>query len=356
MVVALENELEIDETETLDDDESQNVRYEIAAYPTDFTLEVLHGKWKKGQVVMQDFQRAYVWTLPQASRFIESFLLGLPIPQVFLYRSFSNSKLIVVDGHQRLATIAKYFEGEFSDTQPFKLRGVSEKWNGSAYEDLNETDQDHLRDCTLRSIVVRQIQPDDDSSIYQIFERLNTGGTQLNAMEIRKAIFHGDGYKLLERLNEDSNWRSLVGKDLPDRRLRDVELVLRVLSLASNKDAYTKPMKTFLTNYMGVISGENLDRHDLGDRFRTACQIVHDKLGERPFHLRNNRLNVAALDAVIATAIQLLEYLEQDLRSHYRELCSNTEFTDVITDSTSDTTVVKARLDLARDHLVRSAE
>ena len=61
MAVALESELEIEETETSDDDESPDVRYEIAAYPTDFTLEVLHGKWKKGQLVMQDFQRAYVW-------------------------------------------------------------------------------------------------------------------------------------------------------------------------------------------------------------------------------------------------------------------------------------------------------
>ena len=356
MVVALENELEIQETETSDDDESQSIPYEIAAYPTDFTLEVLYGKWKSGQLYMPDFQRQYVWSLPQASRFIESFLLGLPIPQVFLYRSFSNSKLIVVDGHQRLATIAKYFEGKFSDAQRFKLRGVNERWDGCAYADLDEDDQVRLRDCPLRSIVVRQIKPDDDSSIYQIFERLNTGGTQLNAMEIRKAIFHGDGYRLLERLNEDFNWRSLLGKDSPDRRLKDVELVLRVLALASDQGAYTKPMKTFLTNYMKAMFNGNQDMYDsLEHRFGQTCQIVRDQLGDRPFHLYKS-LNVAALDAVMVTAMQSLGSLEQDLGSCYQELREDSGFIDAVTDSTSDTNVVKTRLELARDHLVRLPE
>ena len=197
MTAVSEEQWTIDETEALDDDgdEPQRIRYEIAAYPTDFTIQVLHQKWMDGQLVIPDFQRSFVWNLTQASRFIDSLLLGLPIPQLFLYRPFSSSKLIVVDGQQRLATIGKFYSGVFSERQVFKLRGVSEEWNGKLYTELSEDDRYRLDDSTLRSIIVRQVQPKGDSSIYQIFERLNTGGTHLNAMEIRKAIYHGARYK-----------------------------------------------------------------------------------------------------------------------------------------------------------------
>ena len=85
------DDLLVEETELADDDESQNIRYEITSYPTDFTVKVVYEKWQSGQIVLPDYQRRYVWNLPQASRFIESFLLGLPIPQVFLYQGALQS-------------------------------------------------------------------------------------------------------------------------------------------------------------------------------------------------------------------------------------------------------------------------
>ena len=129
-------ELLIEETEPNDDDEAQDIRYEIATFPTDFTVQVMYEKWESGQIVIPDYQRRYVWTLPQASRLIESFLLGLPIPQVFLYRDHSGPELYVVDGHQRLATIAHFYRGTFPDNREFRLRGVRGAWADKAYADL----------------------------------------------------------------------------------------------------------------------------------------------------------------------------------------------------------------------------
>ena len=159
MVTLQDEELLIEETEPNDDDEPQNIRYEITSFPTDFTVKVMYEKWQSGQLVIPDYQRRYVWNLPQASRLIESFLLGLPIPQVFLYREHSGPKLYVVDGHQRLATIAHFYSGRFSDDREFRLRGVSPIWTGMNYTELSNDDRLTLDDATLRSIVIRQIQP-----------------------------------------------------------------------------------------------------------------------------------------------------------------------------------------------------
>ena len=348
-----DNELIIDPTEATDEDSEEYSRYEIAYHPADFTVRVLYDKWKSKQLVIPDFQRGYVWSLPQASRFVESFLLGLPIPQVFLYKPRSSPKLLVVDGHQRLATIAKFYDGQFTKDRKFRLNGVARQWNGKSYEDLSEDDRYHLDDSTLRSTIIQQLQPDDNTSIYQIFERLNTAGTQLNAMEIRKAILSGNGYDTLEKINADSNWRLLIGKQEPDKRLKDIELVLRVLALAHRQDEYSEPMKRFLTQYMEILSKESQD--DLNSvemRFKSACHTIRQQLGNKPFHLRGP-LNLAALDSVVSTAINSHESLKDNFESDFDALKKNDAFITSTTTDTSKTGVLKARFELVRSFLLK---
>lgn len=356
MVIAIpeSEELDIEKTEILDDETSDNLRYEIAAYPTDFTIRVLYDKWRAGQLIIPDFQRRYVWSLPQASRFIESFLLGLPIPQVFLYRERSSPKMIVVDGQQRLSTIAKFYDGRFDENRKFRLRGVSDHWNNKSYEDLSEDDRYHLDDCTLRSIVIQQLLPNDNTSMYRIFERLNTGGTQLNAMEIRKALYFGSGYDLLDRLNEDENWRKLIGMPTPDNRLRDVEIILRILALARRQDEYSSSMKKFITDYMEFLSKEDEDSLNLIEqRFKEACQTIYEQLGAKPFHLRGP-LNLAAIDSVMATTVKSLESLQPNLKDKFDELREDSTFQDSITSNTSHTDVVNLRFNTVRAFLLSS--
>ena len=246
-------ELEVDETDTAEEEAVERLHFDISSYLADYTVKVLVEKWKDKQLVIPDFQRAYVWNMPMASKLIESFLLGLPVPQVFLYKDRSSGKLLVVDGHQRLSTIAQYYSGQFRDRRLFRLTGVHERWQGKRYTDLEEPDRLRLDDSPLRSIVVQQLDPDDNESIYLIFERLNAGGVKLNPMEIRRTVFHGPAIELIERLNMDAAWRELLGQATTDPRLRDLELVVRVLALSQGWNEYTKPMKTFLTTYLGTL-------------------------------------------------------------------------------------------------------
>ena len=339
-MVSVEEELLVDETELSEDDEPQNIRYDIMPYPADYTLKGLYEKWQAGQLLIPDFQRNYVWNQTQASRFIESFLLGLPVPQVFLYRDRSDPRVTVIDGQQRLSTVARFYNGEL------RLKGVNSQWDGMRYDDLSEYDRSELDDTTLRAIIIRQIQPADSSSIYHIFERLNTGGVSLNGMEIRRALCRGEANSLLERLNENPDWRLLIGRKGPDRRFRDLELILRVLALAENWRGYSKPMKDFLTNYMEVIDKADAERiGKLEHRFVKACHIVSTALGEKPFHLRNP-LNLAALDSVMACSMELGDSLKSDIGSEYQGLLADETFLEAVTYNTSDAAVVRQRFEL----------
>src|SRR5260221_362724 len=102
--------------------------YEILSYPADFTLEVLVDKWGKKEINVPPLQRRYIWPLERASKLIESFLLGLPVPPIFVYKD-RDEKLLIVDGHQRLRSIVYFFSGWFGEQddperEPFKLTGL----------------------------------------------------------------------------------------------------------------------------------------------------------------------------------------------------------------------------------------
>lgn len=335
-------ELEIEATEE-SDDEQVALGYEITSYPADYTLRVLNDQLTAGDLVLPYFQRAYVWSQAQASRLIESFLLGLPVPEVFLYKERASEKRRIVDGHQRLATILYYYRGRLEGDRAFRLRGVDERWEGKLYSELEERDRLRLDNSTLRSIVIQQLDPDDDSSIYLVFERLNTGGTQLNPMEIRRAQFSEHTYAFLDDLNSNADWRELIGIPKPHRRLRDVELVLRVLAMSSERDSYKKPLKLFLNGYMRMIQDmDSKSRLEAQESFEYTCSAARESLGSKPFHV-NGPLNVAALDSVLGVLASERSASGSDLKNRYDRLLEDDAFRSAIERSTSDEDSVERR-------------
>ncbi len=172
------------------------------------------------------FQRSFVWTRPQMDRFIESLLLGYPVPGIFLVRQ-GDRRYLVLDGQQRLRTLRYYMDG-VHEGKEFALQNVATQFKGLTYKSLPE-DMRRLLDDTFfqATIVVTDGTAESLESIYRVFERVNAGGTQLTPHEIRVALFAGPLIDYLEELNTDAAWRFLYGKKSP--RLRDQELVLRIL-------------------------------------------------------------------------------------------------------------------------------
>ena len=230
--------------------------YRIRSYPSDPELETLHARWKRGEILIPTFQRGFVWKPSQASRLIESFLMGLPVPGIFVFVTESSDsqaspQQLVIDGQQRLRSVFGFFDGEFPDGRPFKLTGVDPRWEGCSYLELGQAEQTTLLHSVLRVVNIEQREPRyGDSSIYQIFERLNTGGTTLTPQEIRNSSYHGPFNDMLVTANQDPVWRAIFGTAAPDARMRDVELIARFLALNEDLESYAKPMRKFISDFM----------------------------------------------------------------------------------------------------------
>jgi hypothetical protein len=329
------------------DAQSSVALYKIVSYPADFTLRVLHEKWLNDELVIPKFQRKFVWTAAQASRLIESFLMGLPVPEIFLYKEPSQRQ-IVIDGQQRLKSIFSFFDGELPDGRPFRLTDVNERWNGKTYAELDEADKRRLRDSVLRSIFVEQVNPKDKTSVYHVFQRLNTGGTSLTPQEVRNCVYHGPFNDLLVQLNKDPEWREIVGTREADKRMRDVELIARFLALTESHRKYTKPMKEFISNYMENYQNSE-DNRRFVDTFRETVEAVVEGLGPKPFHIRRG-LNAAAFDAVMV-AFATARTLPRDIRSRYNGLLKDKRFQEATTSGTTDEVAVQTRINRAQEVL-----
>lgn len=344
---------EFDKTEELEEEEQDVINYQISSYPADITLKGYEDKWDKKQLTIPDFQRNYVWDQVKASKLIESFLLGLPVPGVFLYKDRSTNKLAVIDGQQRILSAIRFFKNEF-DEKIFRLKNVLPKWEGKTYLELDEPDRFQLDDTVLRATVVQQLDPADDSSIYHIFERLNTGGINLNPMEIRKCVYFGVLFDKLEELNENQEWRKIIAKEKVDKRLRDLELVLRILSLYEDWESYSKPMKGFLNRFMASIRklpGDELEAKldHFTERFNSACDVISSSLPNKPFHLRG-RINYAAMDSIFV-AIMRMDDVPNDIGERYSDLVNDDDFVRLATLNTSDESTLHSRFSRARKML-----
>jgi len=350
----MSSDWEIDETEESEEQEQDVFAYQISSYPADITLRGYLDKWNSGQLEIPPFQRNYVWDQVKASKLIESFLLGLPVPGVFLYKNRTTNKLAVIDGQQRILSSIRYFKNEF-DEKIFRLKNVLPRWNGKTYEELEESDRYQLDDTVLRATVVQQLDPEDDSSIYHIFERLNTGGINLNPMEIRKCVYFGDFFTLLEHLNENASWRTIIAKPNPDKRLRDVEMVLRCLALHEGWEKYEKPMKGFLNRYMAKTRRIAKEERamliaQVREVFERTCQLINERLPNKPFHLRG-RINYAVMDSIF-NALATIEVVPDDIDNRYKILIEDAEFVETATINTSDSKTLHTRFRRALDILV----
>lgn len=163
--------------DNLGEEEIITFKYSITSYGADYPIDGLVRRISDGSIYVPIFQRDFVWSYGQASSFIESLLLGLPVPGIFLSREQDTQKLLVVDGQQRLRTLQYFYEGLFApNKKEFTLKNVQPQFEGKTYKSLPSEDRRRLDDSILHATVVRQDEPsDDESSIYLLFERLNTG-------------------------------------------------------------------------------------------------------------------------------------------------------------------------------------
>jgi uncharacterized protein with ParB-like and HNH nuclease domain len=347
---------EPEEDEPVDDEaepehESFPITYEITAYGADYPVDGLVSRVESGDVEIPEFQRQFIWTKRQSDRFIESLLLGLPVPGIFLSRSPSSTKLLVIDGQQRLRTLHGFYKGILRGRE-FTLEHVADRFKGKTYEKLEEDDKRRLNDSILHATVVRQDQPSDDqSSIYSIFERLNTGGTDLSPQEIRAALYQGAFNDLLFELNETPAWRDVFGR--VSSRMKDQELILRFFALRHERGDYARPMEKFLSDFMARNRElEKYDAETLRREFITTIEVIDGALGNRAFRLAQ-AVNAAVFDSVMVGLSERLDKGEVKetgaVKEAYEALIANEDYLQASTRATADEARVEQRVGLAVD-------
>lgn len=261
--------------ETLDKIREKEVRSECC----DDKIRSLHEDKNDGVLILQpDFQRHYVWDKKKASSLIESALLNIPIPVVYLAEDEAGNKL-VIDGQQRLTSFFNFIEGEFA----LSALTVYSELNGKYYKDLDASHKAKIRNCPIRTITFKK---DSDAELkFNVFERLNTGAVALNDQELRNCIFSGEYNNLLKDLATDKDFRLLLGLSSPEKRMKDVQLVLRFAAFYHKTPYHYKgPIKKFLNEEMKEylnISPEKAE--ELRKAFKNSVSLIKSLLGANAF-------------------------------------------------------------------------
>lgn len=333
----------------IEDEEIDNASYDIRTYGADYTLEIYSKKIEEKEICIPKFQRRYVWNSKKASKLIESFLLGLPVPQVFLYRQQEDQNLLVIDGQQRLKSINYFFNGSFENGKNFYLQSVKSQWEGKTYKDLTDVEQKKLKNTILRATIFEQIKPEDSgSSMFQIFERLNSGGVSLSQQEIRRSIYYGSIVNFLEEINKTHKWREILHKDEPDLRMRDVEMILRFFSLSEHWKDYDDSMKDFINGYMSINRNLNKNKElELTKKFNSVIEKIYNDIGKQKAFRIKNGINVAVFDSVMVAIAVLDTKVKNNIKESYEKLVSNEAYLAHVSQATTNKTAVLGRIKMA---------
>ncbi len=316
-----------------DEEEIYISEYDIAVSPNDFNISTLFNLMDNGVIRLPAFQRNYVWDIKAASKLIESIILGLPVPQVFLYEKGKNNFLII-DGQQRLLSIYFFIKQRFPNTEgrkllreyltgeesidkaflsddkyfsnfslvlPSPITTEKNKFNKMKFETLGDYKHSFEFLRTIRSVVIKQNEPDDDSSMYEIFNRLNTGGQKLKPQEIRMSLYYSNFYKLLFKLNTITRWRELVGQKTPDLNFKDIEIIIRAYAMLFAHEDYQATMTKFLNRFSKTSSRFEADLLEYLEELFISFLKSTENLSARDFYSSNYKFSISLFEAVFVS-------------------------------------------------------
>jgi Protein of unknown function DUF262 len=346
-----EDEEQDDEIEPLDLQKKQLKEIsEIVISGTDWTTETILNQIVNENIQLNPrFQRRDAWNKKRKSRFIESIILGFPIPQIFLAHSkeHGKGKFIVLDGKQRLLTILQFYgKSEATKHNSFALTGLEfrPELNGSTYESIKNNVVlssviDDLNNQTIRTTVIRSWR--SESLLHKIFLRLNLESTPLSAQELRQALHPGEFVNFLDdRSFESQVLKKIFKSKNGDFRMRDVELLLRYVAFHYFLPQYDGNIKKFLNMTCEVLNKEWKDKKDdirsVVGRFENAVETTISIFGEKNFahvwvsedEAYRSQFNRATLDAMVfyfsdEIIRESAKKNKEQVEAAFKELCSS---------------------------------
>ncbi|NEP83916.1 MAG: DUF262 domain-containing protein [Okeania sp. SIO3B3] len=323
-----------------------------------YTVFELKRKCEQNKIILDpEFQRnPNIWTLEQKSKFIESIILNFPLPHWYMKQT-KKGEYIVVDGLQRTSAIRDFIDNKF------KLTGlkVLPQLNDSNFDDLKQLPGDYETRIEDKKISLYVIPYSAHPSIlYEIFERVNTGGTQLQKQEIRNCIFSGQSTKLLKELSEKDYFKQAIDYGFSDKRMKDRELILHYLAFKICNDYrqdYQGDMNIFLEDAMQKInemSDKQID--ELKQDFERVMTLTYDFFEKANFRLPTDKsrgkVNMIMFESISyffsTHEDQFLEEHKETIKENFVKLRENSDYVGSIKRVKYDKDKVIKRFDLAQ--------
>lgn len=358
-----------DRIEEMDDDSSEDSIEddeldEIDVKDTHFSFFEYLRKILDGQIVLNpDFQRNKVWKNIQKSQFIESAILGLPLPPVY-FKKDGQSKLVIVDGLQRTTAIQEFMGNHI------RLEGLStlHKLNGMTFSEMKESAEfanyaTRLEDTQLFCYILQKSVP--MAVVYDIFNRINTGGTKLSRQEIRNCLFIGHSTELLKRLSEHDSFRKAIDNGISKDRMKDRESILRCLAfqLMDYQSDYTGTMDSFLEKAMKILNKmSDIQIRDTEREFLKNMESLTKVFGNKNFRIYDDytrgRINIAVMETVYWCYFNLSKgrrIIDSEiLKENYANLIKDKIYLNGVRNSTGSKSKVMDRFRKASEYLMKS--
>ncbi|HEV2520004.1 MAG TPA: DUF262 domain-containing protein [Thermoplasmata archaeon] len=363
--------------------------FDLTSSPNDFNIATIYSFIEAGSIRVPSFQRNFIWDQKRSSKLIESLILGLPVPQIFLFEKARNT-FQVIDGQQRLMSIYYFIKGRFPRREKrVELRRVFDEnsripegvltddsyftqfalklpttyqLRESPFENLTYETLGDLRNQLdlrpVRIVIIKQSKSDSETSaVYEIFTRLNTGGVNLTPQEIRSCMFESSFYETLTRMNLAPAWRRLLGKPNPDLHLKDVEILLRSFALLIDGSNYGPPMVKFLNEFSKKSENNSPEKNAyISALFESFLNMSRDLPEDAFYNLSTHRFGIGLFEACFVASCSRAfsekgTKVSQLETESIRSLLRDQRFVDASYGATTSQSNVLTRLALAAQYV-----
>ncbi|AWK76726.1 hypothetical protein CBI38_35365 (plasmid) [Rhodococcus oxybenzonivorans] len=344
---------EIEAAEAQIVEETRKIGYNTVEY----TIEYLADKLRSDDFYIPEYQREDVWEEDRKHRFIESLLMGLPIPFLFFWENIDDGRLEIVDGSQRIRTIREFLDGNLRLGDLETLNRIS----GFDFNDLKESRQRKLKNRTIRGVVLDEEA--DDQARAELFDRINTGSKSANPAEIRRGALPGPFTELITELADSPTFKILtpMSQMQENSRTRE-ELVSRFFALSGDLDGYRDRVADYLFEYAKRMRDELVENPEIADAMRGEFHRTMDFINHStPYGFRkNDRATATPKTRYEAIAIGTKQALERmpDLQveeEKFKELIESDRFGAIVrSDGANARARLTQRIGYIRDGLLES--
>lgn len=313
----------------------------------DYTIEYLVDKLDKGDFFIPLYQRQFIWKENQRSSFIESIMLGLPIPFMF-FANCDNGRIEIIDGAQRMQSLQVFLKDDL------KLKGLEkiEALNGYRFRDLLDSQQRKFKERTIRVVILEENTPEEVRQ--DLFNRINTKGVKATPAEVRRGSYPGKLTNFVEECSKNELFISLC--PIPQKRAaryERFELILRFFAYVNSYEQFVHSVYGFLDDFL-VQNLDTFDENLYEEEFLRMLAFVRDNFPNGFAKLKNSTFTPRVRFEAISVGVALALRQNPDLKVDNVDWVESEEFKELTTsDASNNQAKLRGRIEYVRDQLLR---